>query len=124
MKVYTVHIDPDNRPPQGEPEFIREGFHLWGFIFGNFWLLYQRLWWQFGVVTAANVAVAWMPVYLGLHEISTAVIQIAINVWVGIEGNDWLRDKLKRQGYIVADIVTGDSDTVAELRFYERYLKA
>jgi hypothetical protein len=52
------------------------------------------------------------------------VIQIAINVWVGIEGNDWLRDKLKRQGYIVADIVTGDSDTVAELRFYERYLKA
>jgi len=55
---------------------------------------------------------------------STAIVQMAMNVLIGFHANDWLRAKLKKRGYITADITAADSKLRAEQRYFERHLAA
>src|SRR4051794_11415266 len=52
MPVYTVHA-PARQNLGGGPTsiaaadkfvFVRDGFHVWAFVFGPLWLLFHRLW--------------------------------------------------------------------------------
>jgi hypothetical protein len=43
---------------------------------------------------------------------------------VGFQGTDWQRARLKRRGYVTADITTGDSQLRAEQRYFDRYFAA
>ncbi len=40
--IYTVQLKPDSGKAVMRPEFVREGFSLWAFIFGIVWTLYHR----------------------------------------------------------------------------------
>ena len=62
MIIYTVH-EPQ-RPGQSIEAradsivFVKEGFTIWGFLFGPLWLLYNRLWLAFVVTLVLMAALA------------------------------------------------------------------
>ncbi|MDX1975256.1 MAG: DUF2628 domain-containing protein [Rickettsiales bacterium] len=121
-RIYTVHVKPSIPHAAEKPIFVLEGFNLYGFIFTGLWALYQRLWLQtiLLVLTYALLSALVKQHMLGMA--SAGIIQFAIQVFVGLQANDWIRAKLTRKGYIVADVSVADNLLRAEQRYFERYI--
>lgn len=121
MRIYTVHINPRKKNPYENPIFIEEAFNWYAFLFRPFWALSHKLWLVaavlFALMIGGEVAVATGAIPLSLFSI----LNLALMVIVGFQGNDWRRSKLRKQGYIVSDIVTGSDLVGAEQRYFERY---
>ena len=122
MKIYTVHLRPDLPKPYEAPVFVREGFHWPAFLFTFLWALYQRLWAFAALILLAYGVIFGLGEALSLSEPSLAALQFAIQLLVGFSANDWLRRRLKKRGYVLADITTGEGLLGAQQRFLERYL--
>lgn len=122
LHIYTAHIDPSKSHPYEDTEFVEEGFNWMAFFFTSLWALYHRLWWQAGIIMVYNFFMLQMVKSGNYTQFGITLIQLCIQIYIGFEGNDWLRMRLRKKGYITADIVAGDSETSAELRFYDRYL--
>lgn len=123
LKIYTVHVKPGAASPQEQPVFVREGFNWMAFLFTGLWTLYQRLWWPTLFVVGFNAVLMKFGQHL-LSSESIGIAQLGFQLLVGYLGNDWIRARLKRQGYILADITAADSQPRAEQRYFERYLAA
>jgi hypothetical protein len=126
MIVFTVH-EPQ-RPGQtiearaDSIQFVKEGFTIWGFLFGPVWLLYNRLWLAF-IVTVVVMA----GLYAGFDEFglknqAPAIVDILVSLIIGFEGNDILRWTLQRKGYALLGSVVGRSRLECERRFFDAWL--
>ncbi|MEI7669610.1 MAG: DUF2628 domain-containing protein [Pseudomonadota bacterium] len=120
LLIYTVHINPSLSHPYEKAEFIDEGFSWKAFFFTGFWALYQRLWLPLFFIILFNIGLVFLSKN-GATHIGLFAVQLGGNILIGYFANDWLRNKLKKNGYIIADIVTGDSLIKAEQRFFDRY---
>jgi len=121
LRIYTVHVRPDIPAPYESPVFVREGFSFWAFLFGPFWTFYKKLWWP-----TISVMSAWMFINLageaiGFNEKSIEFLLFGLQLVIGYAAHDWQREGLRKQGYIIADIVSGDNVMRAEQRFFDRY---
>jgi hypothetical protein len=121
MKIYTVHIKPEDGL-RDKPVFIREGFNLYAFIFTGFWALYHRLWMPLLMIMLFHILTAYSVHAHILLKPSYLAIQLGFNLLVGYQANDWLRARLSRQGYIMADVSAADNLLRAEQRYFERTL--
>lgn len=122
MKIYTVHVLPDDVGVKQKPIFIKEGFNQFAFVFTLFWALYQRLWIPAILMLAFDIV---LMMLLGAHIFAPPSIvgmQLIYHVFVGFQGNDWLRARLQDKGYILADVSAADSLLRVEQRYFERYL--
>jgi hypothetical protein len=124
MKIYTVHVKPDDAGVQFRPVFVKEGFNVNAFIFTIFWALYYRLWAPALALLAMYMALGFLAEGHVLSRASIDTVRLGVHVMVGYLGNDWLRSRLARQGYIIADIAAGDSFLRAQQRYLERYVTA
>ena len=124
LRIYTIHIKPNLAQPYDEAEFVEEGFSWYAFFFTFFWLFYKRLWVPAITVLCLSALCLVMQEGEWLHESSIALLQLSIGLITGYHGNDWLRRRLKRSGYIIADIVSGENLLRAEQRFYDRFAAA
>lgn len=121
-RIFTAHIDPSLARPYEEAEFVEEGFNWKAFIFSGLWALYHRLWLPLALIVLFNVVTMNMVEAGALTQIGLSILQLAVQLFIGFEGNEWRRRKLARQGYVMADIVVSDHPIRAEQRFFERYL--
>ena len=121
LHVYTVHINPSTQKPYENAKFIEDGFNIKAFIFSAAWALYFRLWWVALAIIIGNAIIFQLGDGGTLSELGKTVMQLGFNLIIGFEANDWRRRKLARQGYIMTDIITGDSLVRAEQRFYDHY---
>ncbi len=95
MKTWTVHLKPD-----AEPVLLREGWSWGAFVFGPFWLLFQRAWVPGVLVLALTLvltAVARQP--------TQGVLSLALGVLLGLLGRDLVRWSLERRGYQLAHVL-------------------
>lgn len=122
MKIFTVHVNPKKPRPFDEPEFVKEGFSLPAFIFMPFWAFYHRLWLTGALLLTAEILLTVLMVQSLLHPVAGALLRILLRAYVGLEGNEWVRRKLAKRGFLFADVVTGTSETAVKQRFYERHL--
>ncbi len=116
MTVYTVHLQTNDAQ---DASFVPEGFSWAAFVFAPFWLVWNRLW-----LVAALWCVAMAIVYLiplGLPSLAQEFGGFLIALLCGLEGNEWRRQKLLRDGKSLADIVTADSRDDAEIHFFHRW---
>jgi len=122
LKVYTVHINPSLPHPYEEAHFIEEGFNVRAFLLSawGIWPIYHRLWIPFIFIFLFNSLVFTLA-SSDNNVFGLFAVQFGMNLIIGYLANDWLRTKLKRKGFIIADIVTGDSLVSAEQRFFDRY---
>lgn len=124
MKIYTVHIKPGMAAAQQRPVFIKEGFNFWAFLLTLLWTLYNRLWLASLLLFAFNVVLFIMLKNHMLSMYSVGAINFGFHLIIGFLANDWLRAKLARRGYIMADISASDTLLRAEQRYFERVLVA
>jgi hypothetical protein len=120
MKLYTVHVKPGASAQA--PIFVREGFNIFAFLFHFLWALYYRLWGAAVVIFVVNAMLVMLVHDRVLSDISIVALQLGFQFLVGAHGNDWLRARLARDGYVTADIAAGESLLRAEQRYFERYL--
>lgn len=122
MKIYTVHVRPDRLRAHEHPIFVREGFNWMAFLFTFMWAFYQRMWLLGFALLVLSIVVQSVGMGIGLSEPSVTAMQFGIQILVGMHANDWLRARLTRQGFITADIASGDSLLSAQQRYFERYV--
>lgn len=121
LHVYTVHINPAETHPYEKAEFVEEGFNWWAFFFTGLYALYKRLWWPALSIIAFNVINASLYYKGWIQEGSFMAISLGFQTLLGFLANDWIRDRLKRRGWIIADLTSGENALRAELRFYDRF---
>lgn len=120
-RVYTVHVNPKLPKPYENPIFVQEGFSIFAFIFTGAWALYNRIWWAAFAIIVCNLLIIEMFETGTLDLIGRSILETALMFVVGFEGNDLRRRALAKRGYVIADIVSGDSLIRAEQRFFDRY---
>ncbi len=126
MIIYTVH-EPQ-RPASSVEEradsivFVKEGFTWWGFLFGPFWLLFNRLWFEFIVALLLAAGLTAVLVQFGLKEQAPGIANLLLALIIGFEGNDILRWRLQRKGYPFVASVAGRNRLECERRFFDAWL--
>ena len=94
------------------------------FLLPLLWSLYQRLWLPALMILLFDFALLYCIKSHVFERHGAGFIDLGFHVIVGYLANDWLRRKLMRRGYILADITAGNSLLLAEQRYFERYLAA
>lgn len=124
MPVYTVHA-PDATDAgivaTDRFAFVRDGFHLWAFVFGPLWLVAHRLWLALigWIVALAVVDLAMTALGAGGAAIFLANVLIAL--LMGFEAASLQRWTLSRRHWRQLDIVVADDEEAAERRFFDRW---
>ena len=121
-KLYTVHINPDHEDPYEQAIFIAEGFNLYAFIFHGLWILYHRIWVSGITILTLMISISMLVTALDFSAASTIVLRYGMQLMVGFQGNDLRRSHLTQKGYILTDVVTGNSLLDAQQRFLDRRL--
>jgi hypothetical protein len=126
MIIYTVH-EPQ-RPGQtiearaDSIQFVKEGFTIWGFLFGPLWLLYNRLWLAFILTLVVMAGLAAALVELDFRNQAPGIVDLLASLIIGFEGNNILRWGLQRKGYTLLGSVVGRSRLECERRFFDAWL--
>ncbi len=126
MIIYTVH-EP-RHPAQGIEaradtiEFVKEGFTIWGFLFGPLWLLYNRAWLAFLLTLIFMAGLAAVLVQLELKDQAPVIVDILVSLIIGFEGNNILRWSLQRKDYALLGSVAGRNRLECERRFFDAWL--
>lgn len=119
-KIYTVHVNDSAADMAERVELVREGFALWAFVFGAFWLLYHKLWVPFFIYVALLAYIHEATARLALGEFSASVLQLGLQVLLAVSAFDIRRWGLGRKGYRMRGVVIGDSELSATQRAYDR----
>ncbi|WP_022722768.1 DUF2628 domain-containing protein [Rhodopseudomonas sp. B29] len=128
MPVFTVHAprptDDETRPAPERFVFLRDGFSIWAFLFGPFWLLYRRLWLALlGYLVLMTVLTAALGV-LHAGAGTRFVVLLLCATLLGLEASSLRRWTLGRRGWRPIDIVAADDQEIAERRFFDRWSAA
>lgn len=119
MRFYSVH-DNGESGPAARLLLLREGFSWPAFLFGPLWALWHGLWQvAIGLFLAALVLSLFLQ-GLGFSESHGFAAQLGLNLLMGLMGQDLRRWGLKRRGYDMAGVVTGDDREGALRRFLDR----
>ena len=124
MPVYTVHAPVANNSDIRATDrfaFVRDGFHVWAFLFGPLWLVWHRLWlaligWIV-VVVALDLAMR----RLGAGSTATFAADLLVALLTGFEAATLARWTLSRRNWRQLDIVVADDEESAERRFFDRW---
>lgn len=128
MPVFTVHAPPSDdaseRPSPDRFMVVRDGFYVWAFVFGPFWLLYRRLWLALLgyllVTTATTFGLAAVEAGTGTR----LVVGLLIATLLGLEAGSLWRWTLARRGWRQVDVAVADDREAAERRFFDRWIAA
>jgi hypothetical protein len=124
MKIYTVHVHPDESSSDFKPVFIKEGFNGMAFVFTIVWALYYRLWALALALILLTMGLMYCSKVHLLTHASVTAIHLGVHLLVGYHANDFLRGRLSKKGYVLADVTAADSFLRAQQRFFERYVAA
>jgi Protein of unknown function (DUF2628) len=124
MTIFTVYLPSSAEGRQSPLEgivFVRDGFSVPAFLFGPFWLLWNRAW-----IAAAGWAlllafVAGLGALLKIPTGSMAWAGLAAALILGFEGERLLAWSLRRKGYVESDVVFGENEEEAEEVFFHRW---
>ena len=125
MATYTVHAPP---PRRGEttsaPErfvFVRDGFHIWAFVFAPLWFLSHRLWLAFVVYILGSAFVGIAFAFFRVPTTAQAVIALLIALLIGFEASSIRRWTLTRRHWTTLGFVVGEDAEMAERRFFAEW---
>jgi hypothetical protein len=116
MTVYTVHLQGDDAQAAS---FVPEGFAWRAFLVPPLWLLWHRLWLAFGLWCLAAAILTAAPLHIS--SLTKEMFFLLIAFLCGLEGQQWRRQKLIREGKPLTDVVSGDTADDAEIHFYHRW---
>ncbi|HXG80082.1 MAG TPA: DUF2628 domain-containing protein [Methyloceanibacter sp.] len=126
MAVYAVYEPPKEASELFERAenlaFVKEGFSWPAFFVPLLWLLYYRMWIEFGLLLLVYLA---LPFIFGTETQGQAVsawASLGIGVLFAFEANDLRAASLARRGYRLAGVASGRDRTEAERAFFTMWL--
>ena len=111
MTTYTIYAKAKDAAA-ADAIFLPDAFSWGAFAFTWVWALWNRMWIVAVVVLAVVAAASALPLP---QEI---VLTLAVNILMGLHGNDLLGWSLARRGLAGIGLSHGSSLEEAELRFY------
>jgi hypothetical protein len=111
MTTYSVYAE-SNDATAAEAVFLPDKFSWPAFVLTWVWALWNRMW----IVTALVLSV--MFIASALPAVPQFLLSLAVNIFMGLHGNDLLGWSLKRRGLSEIALSNGGSLEEAELRFY------
>jgi hypothetical protein len=125
MPVFTVHapppVDDERHAAPDRFVFVRDGFYVWAFVFGPFWLLARRLWLVLLGYLVMTIAVTIALTALRVGAGPRLIVMLLIALLLGLEAASLWRWTLGRRGWRQLDVVVGDDVPSAERRFFDRW---
>ena len=124
MRLWTVH-EPRN-PASAEERadqtvFVKDGFSWPGLFFSVLWLLIKRLWLGLlifiPIAAAAGLAGALLP----LSENAGGLLGLLPGIYIGLEGNDMIRRKLAKRGFVQVGSVVAKTPIEAEIAYFSAH---
>lgn len=125
MKFYTVHEPPPRRDGASDTHrfmFVRDGFHVWAFLFGPLWMLLRRLWLVLLLYVIVMIAVQVGLSALGVSSIVKWTVGFLISLLVGFEASTLRRWTYDRRRWRNHGIVVAPDIESAERRFFDGYV--
>jgi hypothetical protein len=111
MATYEIH-----GPLTGDRGEIAEAltatsarFSIAAFVFGPFWLAAHRLWTPLAIYVAAAAAVSGATAIGALAPGGALALELAVAVFLGLEGRNWLNAARARRGGALLDLVEAGS---------------
>lgn len=102
MNIYSVYVKYFQGVEIKDIRCARLGFSFYAALFGVLWFAYNRMW----VFAVISIAAQYILSLFGLEIIS-------FFVW-GFLAEDLLDFYLRRRGFVLADLVSADSEEMAE----------
>lgn len=119
MKVFTVHAPPGDIVSQSDRvRFVRDGFHIWAFVFGPFWMLVHRLWLVLIGYLVLLGAIEPALYAAGVDASASVWIWLLLAILVGLEAGTLRRWTLARRGFHQIGSVVARDLEAAEHRFF------
>lgn len=123
MKVYTVHHRQEatgSLTGLGEDAvLVKDGFSWPAFFVPLIWLVYKRMWIVLAFCLAATAGLTLLGQSAVVPETALFVGSFALNLILGLEGNDLYRWTLARRRYHEQAVVLGSNLVTAEQRYFE-----
>lgn len=111
MASYVVMESPD----RADAAYVRDGFHVWAFLFGPLWLLWNRLWIEALLVFAAMSLIGVATTLSGAPQVAPW-LSLLLSVFVGLEGPALRLAAYRRRGWKDAGVVIAGNAGDAEIR--------
>jgi hypothetical protein len=119
MRHYSVHQPAWAPHTPDAVRFVKEGFSWPAFFFTGLWLLWKRLWIEFLIFLAVIVGFELVFQAMGVGQALGGLGSLVVGLILGFEGNDLVRAKLARTGYVEISEVAGRDLESAELKYFE-----
>ncbi len=116
MAVYVVMQPPRDRAARDEV-YVRDGFHVFGFLLPLVWLLWNRLWIETLVLLGAMLGLGLLGESSGSAELMVGFLSLLVSIYVGIEGPALRIWALRRRGYSEWGVVEAHDRADAETRY-------
>lgn len=128
MKIYTVHHRQEasgSLTGLGEDAIlVKEGFSWPAFLVPLIWLVYKRMWIVLPFYIAATAGLTMLAQSAVVVESAVFVGNLALNLILGLQGNDLYRWTLQRRRYREHAVVLGQNLVTAEQRYFEAIAEA
>ncbi len=117
--AHFIVMTPNGESPAKETQFVRDGFSVVAFAVPVIWLIWHRLWLHAALCFAAfglcAAFIAWNDpvVWIGFSVLTS----VCISLLVALEGGDWVKQALERQGFDEQAIISARSTRQAEEYF-------
>ena len=119
MRFYTAHVRHGGLDPDRDVVLVKEGFSWPAFFFSVPWALLRRLWLAALVFAAAIVAMEALTRFVGLDPATRMALTLGLSAGFGWLGNDLMRRKLEREGFIFRGVIAGENLDTALKRFLD-----
>lgn len=114
MASFTVHLPPDGDIARAR--FIREGVNIFALIIPLLWLIWNRLWLELVLYIAVLTAIAAFAIFGG--EKMAPFLSALPGLYFFIEGNQFVRARLERAGWLQDAVVDAATVAEAEITYY------
>lgn len=117
-KIYTVHAPSWSPASDGDAIFIREGFCWPAFLFGPLWALWFGMWRTAIALFVISALVSGVVVVFGMTDPAELAVTAALQLFMGLWGNDWRRYVLSRRGFAERGVTSGRKLPDAEHHYF------
>jgi len=124
MAVYMVMTPAGGAAASEKVVFLRDGFSIGAFVFGPFWLFWNRAYAAAGMWLALVTLVAVGGASLGVPSAAAALINLALSLALGFEGVRLVTWTLERRGFRESGVVACDNAQEAEEVFFHNWRAA
>jgi hypothetical protein len=128
VRIYTVHHRQEASGSLtglgDDAVLVKEGFSWPAFFIPPIWLIYKRMWIVLVFYVAVTIALTVLAQVALLPDSAVFVGNLAVNLILGLQGNDLYRWTLARRRYREQAVVVGRNLVTAEQRYFQAIAEA